>query len=35
MTVPVLNTTNPVGRTLLFSYRMLDTSQKTSVFTYN
>lgn len=35
MTVPVFNTTNPVGRTLLFGYRMLDTSNKTAVYTYN
>ena len=35
VTVPVFNTTNPVGRTLLFSYRMIDSSIKTSVYTYN
>ena len=34
-TVPALTTTSPVGRTLLFGYRMLDTSSKTAVYTYN
>jgi hypothetical protein len=34
-TVPLFNTTNPVGRTLLFSYRMIDSSNKTAVYTYN
>ena len=33
--VPLFSTTNPVGRTLLFSYRMLDTSYKSAVYTYN
>ena len=34
-TVPLFNTTNNIGRTLLFSHRMLDTSSKTAVYTYN
>ena len=33
--VPALITTNVVGRTLLFSYRMMDSSIKTAVYTYN
>jgi len=34
-TVPLFNTTNNVGRTLLFGYRMIDSSNKTAVYTYN
>jgi hypothetical protein len=34
-TVPLFNTTNPVGRTLLFGYRMIDSSNKTAVYSYN
>jgi hypothetical protein len=34
-TVPVFVTTSNVGRTLLFSYRMVDSSNKTAVYTYN
>jgi len=33
--VPPLSTTNNVGRTLNFSYKMLDTSIKTAAYTYN
>ncbi|MGH6640518.1 MAG: hypothetical protein ACREBY_18200 [Polaromonas sp.] len=35
VTVPAFNVVTPPSRTLLFSYRMLDTSRKTAAYIYN